>query len=76
MSEWEEVELVQGPVIDVAAHRVPVSFLLVADVVLCTGLDAGILHALNSVGHSDSGKVWVGGETLPVAASVGNLALC
>jgi hypothetical protein len=43
--------------------------------VLCTGLDAGILHALDGVGHGNSCQVRVGGEALPVAASMGDFAL-
>jgi hypothetical protein len=75
VSERPEVELVQGPVVDVAAHRLTVSFLFVADEVFCTGLDAGVLHALDGVGHRDSGQVWVGGEALPISASMGDFAL-
>lgn len=63
----------QGPVVDVAAHRFTVSFLLVADEVFCTSLDAGILHALDGIGHCDSGQVRVGGKAFPVTASVGIL---
>ena len=65
----------QGPVVDVAAHCLTVSFLFVADEVFRTGLDTGILHALDGVGHCDSGQVWIGGKALPVATTVGNLAL-
>jgi hypothetical protein len=44
--------------------------------VFSAGLDASILHAFDGVGHCDSGQVRVGGEALPVTASVGDFALC
>ena len=76
VGERPEIEFVQGPVVDVTAHCLTVSFLFVADEVFCTSLDASILHALDGVGHRDSRQVRVGSEALPISASVGDLALC
>ena len=61
-------------VVDVGAHGLTVTLLLVADVMLCTSLHASVLHTLDGVGHCYASEVRVRREPLPVATSLRNLA--
>jgi hypothetical protein len=65
---------VKRPIVDVGAHGLAIALLLVADIVLRASLDSSVLHALDGVGHCDTSQVRISRESLPVAASVGNLA--
>lgn len=86
VGERPQVELVDGPVVDVGRdglvahvgdgavrgkHRVSHDLLLVPDEVLRRGLDTGRLHAVDRLLHGDSRQVRIRREALPVAARVG-----
>lgn len=74
VSKRPQVQLVQSPVVDVGAHRVPVQLLLVEQVVLGRGLDAHALLSLDGHLHGDAGEVRVDAEALPVPPTLGDLA--
>src|SRR3569833_160813 len=54
-----------GPIVDLDVDVVPEVLLLVEDVVLGTGDDAGALDALDRLGHGHACEVRVGREALP-----------
>ena len=69
-----EVQLVEGAVVDVAAHGLAVALLLVGDVVLDGRLDAPGLDRLDGDGCGDALEIGVGAEAFPVTPTVGVLA--
>lgn len=86
VGEWPQVELVHGTVVEVRRQSsnicvcggtvlgvdgVTGSFLLVCNEVLCGSLNTSILVASDRLVHGDTSEVWIGGETLPVTASIG-----
>jgi hypothetical protein len=74
ISERPKIQLMHRPVVDVAAYRLAIQFLLVGDEVLGDRLDARRLHPLDRFGHRDTREVRVYAEAFPVAPSIGNLA--
>ena len=74
VGEGPKVQLVEGAVVDIGAHGLTVTLLLIADIVLCASLDSCVLHTFDSVGHCDTSEVRISRETLPVATSLRDLA--
>ena len=69
-----KVQFMESAVVNVRAHSLAVALLLVANVMLSTSLHASVLHTLDGISHRNTRKVGIGGETLPIATSLRNLA--